>query len=145
MSYQNLINHMEPLVKEWWYSLPREKTFPFSRPDRWEEIPEVSKEAIFGFWIDHLTHAGFSIPKDFRFLPKIDAITENWMSEPNIKESAEAHWKYTEGIINLCLEWKHEGGVPIYRDMDTEEWIEVCHYLYVQAMVHGYKHGRDDS
>ena len=63
----------------------------------------------------------------------------------NIKESAEAHWKYTEGIINLCLEWKHEGDVPIYRDMDTEEWIEVCHYLYVQALVHGYGHGVEDS
>ena len=35
-------------------------------------------------------------------------------------EEAEKHWNYTEQILQLML--------------------ELCHYLYVQAMIHGAKH-----
>ena len=122
---------MEPLVKAWWYSLPREKTFPFSRPDRWEEIPEDSKEMIFGNWMDHLRDVVFS------------KLKEEYVMD--IKESAEKHWGYTNGIIERCLEWKQEGEIPVYREMNTEEWVELCHYLYIQAFTHGVKHGVDEK
>ena len=36
------------------------------------------------------------------------------------RESAEAHWEYTEKLILLML--------------------EVVHYAYVEAMIHGEKH-----
>ena len=41
------------------------------------------------------------------------------------KVEAEAHWEYTRQIILLML--------------------ELTHYLYVEAMVHGGKHEQSDS
>ena len=40
------------------------------------------------------------------------------------REEAEKHWKYTEGVILLML--------------------ELTHYLYVEAMIHGAKHIKGD-
>ena len=42
------------------------------------------------------------------------------MTNKEIRELAEAHWDYTEQIIMLML--------------------KVAHFLYVAAMIHGYKH-----
>lgn len=47
--------------------------------------------------------------------------------ERNPRELAQAHWAYTKQIIRLS-----EGGMP------SEKLME---YLYVEAMVHGIKHG----
>jgi hypothetical protein len=43
------------------------------------------------------------------------------------RELAEKHWKYTEGLLKTL------GKTP----------TELEHYLYVQAMVHGMKHGEN--
>ena len=41
------------------------------------------------------------------------------------RENAEKHWQYTERIILLM--------------------VELTHYLYVEAMIHGDKHGQVQS
>ena len=41
------------------------------------------------------------------------------------KELAEAHWAYTEQIILKML--------------------EIAKFLYIEAMLHGIKHGREDK
>ena len=41
------------------------------------------------------------------------------------REAAEKHWEYTEGLILLML--------------------EMMHYLYVEAMVHGAKHNEENT
>lgn len=51
------------------------------------------------------------------------------------REQAEAHWKYSEGIIRRCLDLQ-----PI---TEEEEIIELIRYLYIEGMVHGYKHGKE--
>lgn len=38
-------------------------------------------------------------------------------------EEAEAHWEYTEKVIQLML--------------------VLCHYLYVEALIHGDKHNKE--
>jgi len=43
------------------------------------------------------------------------------MKEEEARKLAEAHWKYTEKIILLML--------------------ELTKYSYIEAMVHGFKHG----
>lgn len=50
----------------------------------------------------------------------------------SFKEQAEEHWKYTEGIIRRCIE------------LDNET-LELMKYLYVQAMIHGHKHGVNED
>jgi len=47
------------------------------------------------------------------------------MNEQEIKESAEKHWEYTAEVISRML--------------------ELSKYLYVEAMIHGYKHGVTDT
>jgi len=58
----------------------------------------------------------------------------------DFKEEAEAHWEYTESVIR-----EYQALVS-----GDPEWIpfnsvlKLCKFFYVAAMVHGYKHGRDD-
>jgi len=40
------------------------------------------------------------------------------------KETAEKHWEYTEKII--------------------QKMVDVMHQLYVEALIHGAKHGREE-
>ena len=47
------------------------------------------------------------------------------MTDKEAKELAEAHWHYTEQILLQELEQKH--------------------YLYVEAMTHGIKHGQEQQ
>ena len=51
------------------------------------------------------------------------------------REKAEAHWGYTKWIV--------EHGLEIDRGM--EHLLKLMGYLYVEAMIHGYKHGADDA
>ncbi len=51
------------------------------------------------------------------------------------REKAEAHWRYTKWIV--------EHGLDTQRGLDHV--VELVGYLYVEAMLHGYKHGVDDS
>ncbi len=41
------------------------------------------------------------------------------------RQEAEAHWKFTEGVVLKML--------------------EVTHYTYVEALLHGDKHGKEDK
>lgn len=47
----------------------------------------------------------------------------------DFKEEAKAHWKYTEGIIRILF----------------RIFLKLAKYLYIQAMIHGYKHGKEDA
>lgn len=49
------------------------------------------------------------------------------------------HWKYTEETIKKVLKLLF-GITP---DDDLLETLELCKYFYVQAMVHGIKHGKE--
>ena len=51
------------------------------------------------------------------------------MNNEDIKKLAELHWLYTAKIMELA------GHQP----------TEIEHYLYTQAMVHGYKHSDSDN
>ena len=54
------------------------------------------------------------------------------------KEKAQAHWGYTEQVILLS--------VPEVQRQDFEKtYIPLMKYLYIQAMVHGYKHGVEEK
>ena len=41
------------------------------------------------------------------------------------REDAEAHWEYTKKVIDRML--------------------ELCGVLYVEGMLHGYKHGKEET
>ncbi len=45
------------------------------------------------------------------------------------RELAEKHWEYTFKILKVVIDFM----------------LAVCHLLYVEAMVHGIKHGRTDK
>lgn len=61
------------------------------------------------------------------------------MSETySIRDDAEKHWSYTEGVIRRALE------IHCQDKLDEISYIiELCHYLYIEAMVHGFKHNED--
>lgn len=45
------------------------------------------------------------------------------------REDVEAHWEYTSKAIQIVIDAMHD----------------LSHYLYVEAMLHGYKHGKEDG
>ena len=49
------------------------------------------------------------------------------------KTEAEKHWKYSEGLIRRIAPTLGEDEIAVYK------------YLYEQAMIHGWKHGREDK
>jgi hypothetical protein len=48
----------------------------------------------------------------------------------NFREKAEKHWAFIEKLLTTYTEEENKKTVR----------IETCHFLYVEAMVHGYKH-----
>ncbi len=52
------------------------------------------------------------------------------------KQTTEAHWKYTEGIIKILTKEYNPS---------KEIWIELNGYLYKKAMVHGFKHRGEEE
>ena len=57
----------------------------------------------------------------------------------DFKKMAEEHWKYTEGVIKRS----HLAYIP--PNNYTKMFLSLAKYLYIQAMVHGYKHGVQSS
>ena len=57
------------------------------------------------------------------------------------REEAEAHWVYTEGIIRRSIEAGDDEGACVI----LEKFIDLCRYLYVEGMIHGYGHGKEDT
>jgi len=51
------------------------------------------------------------------------------MKDSEIREMAEKHYEYSEKLL------KAAGIIP----------TKLHHYLYVEAMIHGYKHGKRDK
>lgn len=64
------------------------------------------------------------------------------MSDVDIRADAEAHWEYTEGIIRRTIKVASQNYRP---QSTTDKFIELCKYLYVEAMIHGYGHGKEES
>lgn len=48
----------------------------------------------------------------------------------DIRQLAEKHWEYTEAILVLG---------------DADMSLALIKYLYVEAMIHGYKHAKEES
>lgn len=59
----------------------------------------------------------------------------------NFKEEAEKHWQFIEQLLRTYR--GEEDAIPPEISFNVK--IETCHYLYVQAMVHGYKHARTNE
>ena len=49
-----------------------------------------------------------------------------------VERLAEAHWGYNLGLMSRC-------------DVYVDETLNVMGYLYTQAFIHGYKHGKEDK
>lgn len=49
------------------------------------------------------------------------------------RQTAERHWQYNKGLIQ-----------KLDTRLTTDYWgyLEVMHYLYVEAFIHGIKHGK---
>ena len=60
-------------------------------------------------------------------------------NESPMKILAEEHWVYTSALIGRSLRL---GGVG---EELIERILDLCHKLYVDAMIHGAKHQREDS
>jgi len=56
----------------------------------------------------------------------------------DIKKVALEHWKYTDGIIKLS--WLYTIAPERYAKL----FLSLCKYCYIQAFIHGYKHGQED-
>ena len=59
--------------------------------------------------------------------------------EIDIREIAEAHWKYTSEVIRKSLK-----SICVFKptlEINLEDYLELLHFLYVEAMVHGVGHG----
>jgi len=56
------------------------------------------------------------------------------MNDEGIRVLAEAHWRYTKGILEIAL----PDPVP------KEVAINLSSYFYVEAWLHGVKHDREE-
>jgi len=50
-----------------------------------------------------------------------------------LRKLAEDHWKYTEEVVRKILK--------IYNASPNENILEVIKFFYIEAMIHGIKHG----
>lgn len=53
----------------------------------------------------------------------------------SVEETAQAHWIYSRGIIDRI----------VGEEASSDDVLSLCEYLYVQAFIHGYKHGKEES
>ena len=53
--------------------------------------------------------------------------------ENKIKQLAEEHWKFVEGLLVACSRF------------DTEEELNAVKYLYIESFIHGWKHAVTQS
>ena len=76
-------------------------------------------------------------PKSFSwwgYLPKSFEFKQEPVKEKDFREEAEKHWKYTEGLVQKL----------VWTDVVLDKKVlEIFEYLYVEAMVHGFGHGRE--
>lgn len=54
------------------------------------------------------------------------------MSKEEIMELAEEHWEYTAGLLDAL-------------DFDEDKEVTLgLRYIYIQAFIHGFKHGEEN-
>jgi hypothetical protein len=51
-------------------------------------------------------------------------------TKKGIRIIAEEHWNYTEGLLSRATKLSYET-------------VNIMKYLYIEAMVHGYKHAKE--
>jgi len=62
-------------------------------------------------------------------------INKTESEEARIRRLAEDHWKYTEEVARQMLK--------LYNASPNEVVLELCKFFYIEAMIHGIKHGRE--
>jgi len=62
-----------------------------------------------------------------------EKIDLNKSEDARIRKLAEDHWKYTEEVAREILK--------IYNATPNEQVLELCKFFYIEAMIHGIKHG----
>jgi hypothetical protein len=61
------------------------------------------------------------------------------MMNENFREEAEKHWQFIEMMLKTYRGDREDTDEPQTVNMDC------LHYLYVEAMIHGYKHALDEK
>jgi len=56
------------------------------------------------------------------------------------KRLAEEHWGYVEGLIELILKGEQKAVFSVSK----EYLMELLKFQYIEAFIHGYKHGVED-
>lgn len=59
------------------------------------------------------------------------------MTENDFREEAEQHWKFAEQFIIKLSKWKNAPKIE-------DGLLELIQFLYVEAMIHGYKHAVEE-
>jgi len=59
----------------------------------------------------------------------------------DIRLTAEKHWEYTKLILQKAIEITEPPVEPDFLD----RLIEMCHVIYVEPFVHGYKHRLEEE
>ena len=57
----------------------------------------------------------------------------NNLTPENFRENAEKHWIFIKNLL-----------IKINEDNYSEDLLELIHFIYVESMIHGYKHGQQD-
>jgi hypothetical protein len=57
------------------------------------------------------------------------------MAEDAFREEAEKHWEFILGLL----------GKFTFDHLNDAQIMDVFEYVYVEAMIHGYKHGIEDE
>lgn len=56
-------------------------------------------------------------------------------TEKTFREDAEKHWQFIEKLLT-----SYRGSIELNGVKPETVSLECCHFLYVEAMVHGHKH-----
>jgi len=56
-------------------------------------------------------------------------------TEKTFREDAEKHWQFIKKLLTT-----YRGSVELNGVKPETVSLDCCHYLYVEAMVHGHKH-----
>jgi hypothetical protein len=54
-----------------------------------------------------------------------------------IRKMALGHWEYTKGVIFACAK--------MFNQEIDEDSLELVKYLYIEALIHGYKHAIEEA
>ncbi len=72
-------------------------------------------------------------------MKKSNTSTEKVNTNDCFRSEAEKHWQFIQGILTSQRVDRED------TDQPATVSLEACHYLYVEAMVHGYKHAKEEK